>query len=135
MPSPSPATPIIEQARRQGMPCLDEPSAKRVLSLYGLRVPRSAVLQDAGDARPALERLDGPLALKLMSPDVLHKSDFGGVKLGLRQHDEVCAAIEAMAQRCAGAGYRLDGFLLEEMARPGHEVVIGGFRDSSFGQV
>ncbi|MBV7485496.1 acetate--CoA ligase family protein [Bordetella sp. BOR01] len=135
MPSPSAAGPIIEQARRQGGRSLDEPTAKHVLSLYGLRVPRSMVIRGAADVRPAAESLRGPFALKLMSPDVLHKSDFGGVKLGLRHADEVLAGMDAMSARCATAGHRLSGFLLEEMAAPGVELVIGGFRDPSFGQV
>ncbi|AOB32761.1 hypothetical protein AKI39_21485 [Bordetella sp. H567] len=135
MPSPSEAASLIEQARRDGLPSLDEPGAKRVLSAYGLRVPRSAVLKHRDDAGPALERLHPPLALKLVSPDVLHKSDMGGVKLGLRERGDILAGMDDIAMRCANAGYRLEGFLLEEMAPAGHELVIGGFRDPSFGQV
>ena len=126
---------IIEQARRDGRQSLNEPQAKHVLSAYGLRVPGSVFVKNRDEAGPALERLQGSLALKLVSPDVLHKSDFGGVKLGLRHPDDILAGIDDIAMRCADAGYRLDGFLLEEMAPPGHEVVIGGFRDPSFGQV
>jgi len=135
MPSSSAAGAIIEQARRQGGRPLDEPTAKRVLSLHGLRTPRSRVVKPGDDVAQALGPLQGPLALKLVCPDVLHKSDFGGVKLGLRQAGDIQAAMDEMAARCAAAGYRLEGFLLEEMAPPGHEVVIGGFRDPSFGQV
>jgi acetyl-CoA synthetase (ADP-forming) len=135
MSSPSEAVTIIEQARRDGKQSLDEPLAKRVLSAYGLRVPGSVFVKNRDQAGPALDRLQGPLALKLVSPDVLHKSDFGGVKLGLRQPRDILAGMDDIAARCADAGYQLDGFLLEEMAPPGHEVVIGGFRDPSFGQV
>jgi len=135
MPSSSAAASLIEQARRNGRGSLDEPAAKRVLSSYGLRVPRSAVVQSHDDVPRALDTLRGPLALKLISPDVLHKSDFGGVRLGLRQPGDIRACMDDMSARCGQAGYRLDGFLLEEQAAPGHEVVIGGLRDPSFGQV
>lgn len=133
--SSSRAAAIIEEARRQGCRALDEPAAKRVLSAVGLRVPKSAVVKNRDEAAPALQALQGPLALKVVSPDVLHKSDFGGVKLGMRHAEDVLAGMDDMAMRCAVAGFRLDGFLLEEMAPPGHELVVGGFRDSSFGQV
>ncbi|MBO9352974.1 acetyl-CoA synthetase [Bordetella petrii] len=135
MPMPHAAASLIEQARRHGRAALDEPAAKRLLAEYGLRVPRSAVVPGPGGLGAALEPLQGPLALKLISPDVLHKSDFGGVRLGLRQAAEIEAAMGDMSARCAAAGYRLDGFLLEEMAPSGYELVIGGFRDASFGQV
>lgn len=135
MSSTSEAAAFIEQARRDGRRALDEPEAKRVVSAYGLRVPGSAVVRNRDEVGAALERLQGPLALKLVSPDVLHKSDFGGVKLGLRDAGGILAGMDEMALRCAAAGYRLDGFLLEEMAPAGHELVIGGFRDPSFGQV
>jgi acetyl-CoA synthetase (ADP-forming) len=133
--SPSRAAAIIEQARRHGCRALDEPLAKRVLSASGLRVPKSAIVKSRDEVAPALDSLQGPLVLKLVSPDVLHKSDFGGVKLGMRHASEVLAGMDDMAKRCASAGFRLDGFLLEEMAPPGHELVVGGFRDPSFGQV
>jgi len=126
---------LIDEARRQGRRALDEPAAKRVLSAYGLRVPQSRIVHTHADVRRALDTLRGPYAFKLVSPDVLHKSDFGGVQLGLHQADDICARMDDMADRCRGAGYRLDGFLLEEQAPAGHEVVIGGFRDASFGQV
>ena len=135
MPSPSEAASLVEQARRDGCQSLSEPAAKRVLSACGLRVPRSVVVKHRDEAGTVLERLRGPLALKLVSPDVLHKSDFGGVKLGLLQAADILAGMDDMANRCVAAGYRLDGFLLEEMAPAGHELVIGGFRDPSFGQV
>ncbi|OZI60627.1 acetate--CoA ligase family protein [Bordetella genomosp. 11] len=132
---PSSIAAILAQARRDGRPALDEPLAKRVLAEYGLHVPQSAVVKTGEHVRAALEHLQAPLALKLVSPDVLHKSDFGGVRLGLSQASEIQVCMDDMASRCAAAGFRLDGFLLEEMAPPGHEIVIGGFRDPSFGQI
>ena len=68
-----------------------------------------------------------------MSPDILHKSDAGGVRVRLRDAGEVDAAIRAMRETPAIANARLDGFLVEEMAPPGEELVVGGLRDPQFG--
>src|SRR3989304_6202153 len=82
---------IFEQARAQGKDLLDEPAAKRVLSAYGLAVPRGA--RGAPGDRPALDGLPGPFAAKLISPDASHKSDVGGVRLGLADAAAACAAV------------------------------------------
>jgi acyl-CoA synthetase (NDP forming) len=96
-------------------------------------VPKSLVIKDASEAAAACARLGSPLALKVVSPDILHKSDVGGVKVGLKGPAEVEEAVRAMMKVPAIAGARIDGFLLEEMAPAGQEVVIGGLRDPQFG--
>jgi acyl-CoA synthetase (NDP forming) len=68
-----------------------------------------------------------------MSPDILHKSDAGGVKINLHSAAEVKAAIEGMLNAPKIKGVRIEGFLIEEMAPAGHELVIGGLRDPQFG--
>ncbi|MBK7471202.1 MAG: acetate--CoA ligase family protein [Betaproteobacteria bacterium] len=76
-----------------------------------------------------------PFALKVVSPDIIHKSDAGGVALNLGDADAVRAAMAGMARRADGEGHRLEGFLIEQMAPPGHAIVIGGVRDPEFGPV
>ncbi|HXF65719.1 MAG TPA: acetate--CoA ligase family protein [Burkholderiales bacterium] len=124
---------LIAQARAAGRAALDEPSGKRLLAAYGIRVPRSRVVQDAREAAAACAELSPPFALKVISPDLLHKSDAGGVGLALRDAAEVEQALRAMMAVPAIAGSRVDGFLLEEMAPPGQEIVVGGLRDPCFG--
>jgi acyl-CoA synthetase (NDP forming) len=68
-----------------------------------------------------------------MSPDLLHKSDAGGVRVNLRTAAEAATAIRDMMREPAIAAARIDGFLVEEMAPAGQEVVIGGLRDADFG--
>jgi len=126
---------IFEHAKRQKRQALDEPSAKRILGLYGIPAPRSAIVDCDVDAGAVLKELGGRVVLKLISPEVLHKSDFGGVALGLEDSDEIRAAMAIMSQRCREKGCRIEGFLLEEQIQGGHEIVIGGFHDSSFGPV
>ena len=77
--------------------------------------------------------LHRPLALKIMSPDILHKSDAGGVKVNLKSAAEVEDAIREMMNAPAIRDVRVDGFLLEEMAPAGQEVVVGAVRDPQFG--
>jgi acetate---CoA ligase (ADP-forming) subunit beta len=126
---------LIAAARRDGRIALDEPSAKRVLAAYGIAVPQSIRLDRAADPTPLLAAFSPPYVLKIVSRDVLHKSDVGGVRLGLRTATDVSEAMAAMAASAEAAGFRLDGFLLEETAPRGHDLVIGGFKDPSFGQM
>ncbi len=123
----------ITEARKQGRAALDEFAGKRLLASFGISVPKSLVVQDANEAETACGKLNAPLALKVISPDILHKSDAGGVRIGLKNTGEVEAAIRAMMRLPAIGGARIDGFLLEEMAPAGQEVVIGGLRDPQFG--
>lgn len=124
---------LISEARKQGRTALDEVAGKRLLASYGIAVPKSVVVQDASQAAGACTTLRPPLALKVISPDILHKSDVGGVKVGLEGAGAVEAAIRAMMAAEPIANARIDGFLLEEMAPAGQEIVIGGVRDPQFG--
>lgn len=126
---------LIEQAMNEERRALDEPTSKRILEGYGIQTPRSVVIRSGDDISAALEGLSLPVVLKLVSPDVLHKSDFGAVVLGLRDATAIQAAMHDITQRCHDKAYRVDGFLLEEMAAQGHEIVIGGYRDDDFGPI
>lgn len=124
---------IISAARRAGHRALDESAGKRLLSTYGIAVPQSRVVQGVADVDAALNSLAAPVVVKVMSPDILHKSDAGGVKINLRNAAEVKAAIDGMMHAPKIKDARIDGFLIEEMAPAGHELVIGGLRDPQFG--
>ena len=123
----------IRAARAAGRSSLDELTGKRLLSQFGIAVPSSVVVGPRELAAPKIAGLKAPFVLKVMSPDILHKSDAGGVRVRLRDAGEVDAAIRAMRETPAIANARLDGFLVEEMAPPGEELVVGGLRDPQFG--
>jgi acyl-CoA synthetase (NDP forming) len=123
----------IAKAREQGRAALDEMAGKRVLANFGVAVPKSLLIQDVTGVAKACAELRAPLVLKVISPDILHKSDAGGVKVGLKSAQEVEDAVRAMMKLPTIADSRIDGFLLEEMAPAGQEVVIGGLRDPQFG--
>lgn len=126
---------LIAAARAARRPALSEADGKRVLAQAGVAVPRLAVVADAGAAAAALRGLAGPFAVKVISPDILHKSDAGGVALGAPDADAVASAIAQMAVRPQIAGSRVEGYLVEEMCPPGREMVIGAVRDPQFGMM
>lgn len=123
----------IAEARREGRRGLVEAAGKRVLAAFGIAVPRGIAFRAREEAAAAFAGLMPPFALKGVAPEVLHKSDAGGVRLDLSTLDEVEAAADEIGAAYVRAGARLEGFLLEEMAPAGHEMVIGGLDDPQFG--
>ncbi len=132
---------LIARARSLGRTALDEPTGKRILAMYGLAVPCARQVDPAGieSLGDTVECIVGamtpPFVLKIVSPDVPHKSDVGGVALGLEDAAAILAGMSTMAATAGAAGHRIDGYLVEETAPAGHDLVIGGFRDPSFGQI
>jgi succinyl-CoA synthetase beta subunit len=124
---------IISGAKAAGRNALDESAGKALLAGFGIRVPQSRVAKGTADLEAVMDGLQTPVVVKVMSPDILHKSDAGGVKVNLRSIAEVRAAIEGMLAAPKIRGARVDGFLVEEMAPAGHELVVGGLRDPQFG--
>ncbi len=124
---------VITKARSENRTALDEVAGKQLLAAYGITVPKSVVIDGADETAAAFAELTPPLALKIMSPDVLHKSDAGGVKTNLNSAVEAADAIRRMMNVPALRAARIDGFLLEEMAPAGQEVVVGAVRDPQFG--
>ena len=123
----------VAAARRAGRSALDESAGKALLAAHGIRVPQSRVVKGAADVDAVMNSLQAPVVVKVMSPDILHKSDAGGVKINLRSAAEVKAAIADMLAAPKIKGARVEGFLIEEMAPAGHELVVGGLRDPQFG--
>ncbi|MBX9811832.1 MAG: acetate--CoA ligase family protein, partial [Burkholderiales bacterium] len=124
---------VISEARKYQRTALDEQAGKALLAQFGVAVPRTATVRDAGGVEQALKGLRLPVVVKVMSQDILHKSDAGGVRVNLGSADEVRAAIAAMAALPRIRDARIDGWLIEEMAAPGQEIVVGGLRDPQFG--
>ncbi len=124
---------LISQARNAGRTALDELGGKQLLAAYGVAVPKSVIVPGAAQVNGALAGLKAPLVVKVVSPDILHKSDAGGVKVDLKTAAEVQDAIRTMMRQPAIATARIDGFLIEEMAPAGQEMVVGGLRDAQFG--
>ena len=124
---------LIANARAQGHAALSEQDGKTLLAEFGITTPKSVLVADAKGAEHACAGLKGPLVVKVMSQDILHKSDAGGVALDLPDAQAVANAIDDMSAKTAIASANLEGWLVEEMAPAGVEIVVGGVIDPQFG--
>lgn len=126
---------IIHRDLRVGTLQLGESEAKMILSAYGFNVPPGRFAATADDAVGYAERIGFPVAMKIASPDVIHKSDVGGVKLNLGSSGEVRDAFDLMMLRIREKmpDADLSGVYLEAMCKKGREVILGMTRDPQFG--
>lgn len=128
---------IIKNAMAEGRSILTEYEAKEVFELYQIPVVRTKIAKTPAEARKIAEEINSTVVVKILSNDITHKSDAGGVKLGLKTPDEVEAATEEMLTRIAKnmPNAKLDGVTVQEMiSKPNpHEVIIGVTTDPIFG--
>ncbi|MEM9683519.1 MAG: acetate--CoA ligase family protein, partial [Pseudomonadota bacterium] len=110
----------VTAARREGRLSLDEDTGKRLLAGCGVEVPRSVVVSGVGSAEEGSADLRFPVVAKVMSAEILHKSDAGGVKVNLASPAAVRDAVETMADSPDIKGRQVDGYLVEEMAPAEH---------------
>ena len=112
-----------------------EPEALALLSEYGLPVPRHQLVTTPKQAFAAAERIGYPVVLKVVSRSILHKSEIGGVRIGLDNEEALNGAWEEITRTVQSTGQRssLEGFLLCEQAPPGLECIIGIVKDAQFG--
>lgn len=124
---------LIEQARQAGREWLHEADGKRLLASFGIEVQPFVVTTGREDVDDQIAGIPGPYAVKVLSPDILHKSDAGGVVLHAAGAAGVRAAIAQIGAQPQVQAARVDGYLVEPMCVPGIEVVIGATRDRQFG--
>ena len=122
---------IIDQAKAVGRTYLMEHESKAILESLGITTAKSIVARTEDEAVEIFMSLASPVALKVLSPDVVHKSDAGGVKLNLKDADEVRAAFRDIVR--AFPGKKVEGISMQKMARPGVEVIVGVTNDATFG--
>jgi acetyltransferase len=138
-PTPGAARAVIETALSEGRELLTEPEAKQVLAAYGIPVVETRVASTPLEAGQVAKQIGFPVALKILSPDITHKSDVGGVVLGLEASDDVWQAAVTMQARVAKRfpHAALTGFTVQKMIRrpQAHELIIGMTTDSIFGPV
>jgi acyl-CoA synthetase (NDP forming) len=128
---------IIDGIRRQGRTALTEIEAKQVCRRAGIGTNDTRLASSQKDAVTLSEEIGFPVVLKVASADITHKTDAGGVKVGLKNKAEVRQAYrEIMAvAREKFPGAKIDGVSVQAMARPGTEVIIGMYKDPQFGPV
>ena len=138
-PDPEAATAVIDKALAEDREWLTEPEAKEVLQAYGIPVVKTLTVKTPEEAGEAAAAIGKPVALKILSPDLTHKSDIGGVRLNLVSARSTAAAAERMLEsiRYAAPNADIQGFTVQEMAdMPGaHELILGIADDSLFGPV
>ncbi|MBE9045482.1 GNAT family N-acetyltransferase [Pleurocapsales cyanobacterium LEGE 10410] len=130
---------MIQQALTEERSMLSEPEAKAVLAAYGIPIVETRIVRTVEDALRIAEEIGYPVALKIVSPDVTHKSDVGGVALNLENSETLQLATQAMKARvtklCPSA--RIAGFTVQKMVRrPGsQELLVGVSTDRIFGPI
>jgi acyl-CoA synthetase (NDP forming) len=128
---------IVDKAKAGGRKILTEVESKDILEEAGIPTARARLAVTADEAVAAAKEVGYPVALKIVSPDITHKSDVGGVKLNLGTPDEVKAAFDEIvaAAKKAQPDAKVDGVSVQKMARPGIEVIMGMSQDAQFGPV
>lgn len=125
---------VYEEARKNNQNVITEESAKSILTTYGINVPQYALVSTTQEATDKAKQLGFPLVAKIVSPDILHKTDVKGVKIGLKSEEEVRRAFDDMYGRLS-TKYHTKGVILERMVDPGLEVIVGLQNDPQFGPV
>jgi acetyl coenzyme A synthetase (ADP forming)-like protein len=127
---------VIDRVRAERRVSIGDAEAREILKAYDLRIPQSQVAENPDQAIEIAAQLGYPVVLKIASPDILHKTDIGGVKVGLRNAEDVRDAFELMVYRAQRylPEARIWGCLVQEMVpQGGLEVLVGMNRDPQFG--
>ena len=132
----SSVTKIFEETIATDHKVITEELSKSVLKKYGVKVPGYTLVNSTKEATKAARKLGYPLVMKIVSPQILHKTDVGGVKVGLQNEKEVKRAFNDMYKRLSKKkGVQLKGILLEKMVPQGVELIVGLQNDPQFGPV
>jgi acetyltransferase len=126
---------VFATAREDGRLTIGEAEARDIMKAYGIRMPQSKLAATAEEAVAYAQEIGFPVVMKISSPDILHKTDVGGVKVGLRTPTEVRDAFDLMVYRATRylPDARIWGCLVQEMVSGGREVIVGMNRDPQFG--
>jgi 3-hydroxypropionyl-CoA synthetase (ADP-forming) len=125
---------ILEDAFKNNTKVITEEIAKNILTTYDIKVPRFALVQDVENAIKEANSIGYPLVAKIVSPQILHKTDVGGVKIDLKNEEDVKTAFNDMYVRLSKE-YDVKGILLEKMVPKGVEMIVGLQNDPQFGPV
>jgi acetate---CoA ligase (ADP-forming) subunit beta len=128
---------VTQRAKKDGRTVLTEIESKQVLAAAGIPVAEALLATTAEDAAKAAKKAGFPVVIKIVSPDITHKSDVGGVRVGLESKKGVISAFEEMldAVREVQPDARIEGVAVQHMAPAGTEVIIGMSKDPQFGPV
>jgi len=113
---------------------LTEHEAKKLLAKYDINVTKESMAESADEAYAIASQIGTPVAMKISSPDISHKSDVGGVELNITAGDAKATYDKIMSRiKKAAPDARIEGILVQQMAPPGHEMIVGIKKDAQFG--
>src|SRR6201746_2781992 len=128
---------ILDSVKADKRTSLTAPEGKLVCDAYGIPVPKEGVAKSATEAAKIASDMGFPVVMKIVSPDILHKTEAGGVMVGVQTAEDVeknYAAILANAKKYK-ADAKIDGIQVQQMLLGGQEVIIGAVTDGSFGKL
>ena len=128
---------VLDQVRAEGRSALTAQEGKRVCEAYGIATPQEGLASSAAEAVELARQIGFPVVLKIASPDILHKTDAGGVLTGLNSAAEVEQGYATIMANAAAhqPGAVIDGVQVQRMLGTAHEVIVGAVSDPSFGKL
>jgi acetyl coenzyme A synthetase (ADP forming)-like protein len=128
---------ILDAVKAAGRDSLTAPEGKLVCDAYGIKVPQEGLASSVDEARTLASSMGFPVVLKIVSPDILHKTEAGGVVVGVKNADEAAKAYDKILTnaRAYKADAQIVGVQVQQMLKGGQEVIIGAVTDDSFGKL
>ncbi|HQU50398.1 MAG TPA: acetate--CoA ligase family protein [Casimicrobiaceae bacterium] len=128
---------ILDAVRTEGRDSLTAPEGKLICDAYGIAVPREGVAGSAAEASKMASSMGFPVVMKIVSPDILHKTEAGGVVVGVKSADEAATAYEQIVANAKKykADAKIVGVQVQQMIKGGQEVIVGAVTDNSFGKL
>ncbi|HSH89905.1 MAG TPA: acetate--CoA ligase family protein, partial [Ramlibacter sp.] len=128
---------ILDQVKASGRTSLTAPEGKLVCDAYGIAVPKEGVVSSAAEASKLASSMGFPVVMKIVSPDILHKTEAGGVIVGVKSGDDAASAYDTIIANAKK--YKADanvmGVQVQQMIKGGTEVIVGAVTDNSFGKL
>jgi len=128
---------ILDQARAAGREALTAPEARGLCEAYGINIPQEGVATTGAEAVKLASNIGFPVVMKIVSPQILHKTEAGGVLVGVKSADEVLNGFAAIVEsaRKYDPKAEIQGVQIQQMLTGGHEVIIGAVTDPAFGKL
>jgi len=128
---------VLDEVKKAGRDSLTAPEGKLICDAYGISVPKEGVVSSAAEASKLAGSMGFPVVMKIVSPDILHKTEAGGVVVGVKSADEAATAYEQIIANAKKykADAKISGVQVQQMIKGGQEVIVGAMTDDSFGKL
>src|ERR1700730_17508671 len=128
---------LLNQVKAEGRSTLSPDESRVLCETYGIPVPREGIAHSPTELSHLVDEIGYPLVMKIVSAGILHKTEAGGVIVGVKNSGEALEAYQAILRnaRAYKADANIDGVLVQQMLTGGHEVIVGALTDPSFGKV